>query len=258
MTIFIDDCSGVDVLRGPAELVSSSRKTIAITGAGISVESGIPDFRSPGGLWERFSPEEYAYLGTFLENPEKSWKLFREMGRTLQGKEPNPAHRALAGLEERDLLHAVITQNIDGLHQQAGSRRVIEVHGDHRHLECMQCGLLSVVRDEHMEGADVPRCSTCGFPLKPAVVLFGEPIRAAVEIEEALDGCDILLVVGTSAQVQPVASLPWTVKAGGGTVIEFNLQATPLTDRCTDYFIRGSASTSLAALVERIDRMRAR
>ena len=124
MAFIIEDLSRREALEGPARRLAGSRKAVAITGAGISVESGIPDFRSPGGVWEKFDPYEYAYIDTFLTNPEKSWVLFREIGKILMGKEPNPAHHALAELERKGFLHTLITQNVDRLHQKAGSRNV--------------------------------------------------------------------------------------------------------------------------------------
>lgn len=203
------------VLSDAVSAFKKSRKSAAITGAGISVESGIPDFRSPGGLWTVFSPEEYATIDVFIENPAKAWKLYREMGRTLEGKRPNAAHIALARLEAADRLVGVVTQNVDGLHQSAGSKNVIEVHGNHRNLHCIQCGHLEPAVREHLLGTDVPRC-LCGFPLKPNVVLFGEPVRNLDQILSLLSDCDALLVIGTSAQVYPVAALPANVKASGG------------------------------------------
>jgi NAD-dependent deacetylase len=245
VTVVIDDLSDHSSLAEPAGVLASSRKAVVISGAGISVESGIPDFRSPGGLWEKFDPMEYAYIETFRNDPEKAWQLFREVGRTLAGKVPNRAHYVLAELEERGLLHALITQNIDGLHQAAGSRNIIEVHGDHSHLECLECRHSIPSEDRHYDPGDVPKCERCGYNLKPAVVLFGEAIRGVDRIEEALDGCDVILTVGTSAQVQPVASLPWQVKTRGGVVIEFDLTDTQLTGSCSDYFVKGNASETL-------------
>ncbi len=250
MTIVVDDLSNSELLREPAKSILWSRKAVALTGAGISVESGIPDFRSPGGLWEIFDPGEYAHIETFIRNPEKSWRLFREVGRTLMGKVPNPAHTALATLEQKGILHSVITQNIDGLHQQAGSKEVIEVHGDHARLECIRCNTTIPVTDQHILEEEVPSCRHCGFQLKPAVVLFGEAIKGVEMIRETLNDCDVLIVVGTSAQVQPVAALPWTVKSSGGMVIEFNLESTALTGMCSDYLLKGTASSSLGRLVE--------
>ena len=236
-----------------------SKKSVAITGAGISVESGIPDFRSPGGLWTIFSPDEYATAEVFIENPAKAWRLFREMGRTLKGKKPNPAHIALAQLEQAGKLAGVVTQNVDSLHQDAESRNVIEVHGDHRNLHCIRCGHLEPVREEHLSGTDVPRCG-CGFALKPNVVLFGEQVRSFEEILSLLSECDALLVVGTSCQVYPVAALPATVKASGGTIFEFNKTQTALSrgemglssffaSVQSDFLFEGNASLTVSSFV---------
>jgi len=229
---------------------------VALTGAGISVESGIPDFRSPGGLWEVFDPAIYATIDTFLTDPGRSWELFLAVGETLKGKEPNDAHLSLARLEKSGRVRAVITQNIDGLHQKAGSMNVIEVHGDHRSLHCLKCGRLypadpdagAVGRAEipsGSEGFDTPACERCRFPLKPNVVLFGEAVRHIDLAIKALRACDALLVIGTSAQVYPVASFPHAVKERGGTILEFNVEETPLTRTITDYFLQGKASRTL-------------
>ncbi|HEY5997831.1 MAG TPA: NAD-dependent deacylase [bacterium] len=215
-------------LAAAATRLRAARFAVALTGAGISVESGIPDFRSPGGLWSVFRPEEYATIEAFRRDPAKAWRLYRALGETLAGREPNDAHRALAALEEAGLLRLVITQNIDGLHQAAGSRAVIEMHGDHRRLQCPRCGHLEDVRPERF-AEPVPACPACAAPLKPNVVLFGEPVRDLDLIEAAVARCDLLLVVGTSAQVYPAAGIPAAVRARGGVVIEFNREETPLT-----------------------------
>jgi len=251
------------------EKFREARRPAALTGAGISVESGIPDFRSPDGLWAIFSPEEYATLDVFLGEPEKAWKLYRAIGESLEGKEPNPAHHALADLERAGRLFGIVTQNVDGLHQAAGSRKVVEIHGDHQHLQCLNCGDLEEVTAEHYTGVEIPRCRRCDSPLKPNVVLFGEGVRGFDEIEAILDDCDLLLVVGTSAQVYPAAGLPGLVKGQGGLIYEFNLSETDLTrgDAAggafgnflfasgatgkTDFFFRGKASETLPLLAER-------
>jgi NAD-dependent deacetylase len=222
----------------------------ALTGAGISVESGIPDFRSPGGLWSVFDPAEYATLTTFRRNPEKAWCLYRALGRTLEGRRPNPAHEALAALETAGLLKLVVTQNVDGLHQAAGSQQVIEIHGDHRRLQCLACGHLEAVAAVHLESDTVPLCPHCTSPLKPNVVLFEEPVRGLAEIEAALRRCDVLLVVGTSGLVWPAAGLPEMVRRRGGRVIEFNLGSTDLTENgSVDYHFAGEAGTTLTRFV---------
>ena len=245
---------GVDEehLQEAVEAFTVSGSTAALTGAGISVESGIPDFRSPGGLWTEFAPDEYATLDVFLRDPAKAWRLYRTLGRTLVGKRPNPTHAALARLEAAGRLDTVVTQNVDGLHQAAGSRSVIELHGDHHHLQCLQCGWLGPVEPEILEERkevteDIPRCPQCHFALKPNVVLFGEDVREMDTAAEALRRCDLLLVVGTSAQVYPAAGLPAVVKEHGGLIFEFNTEETDLTRGITGAGLFGLFATASAA-----------
>lgn len=228
-------------------LLTSSRNAIALTGAGISVGSGIPDFRSPGGLWSIYSPDEYATLEVFLYNPEKAWKLYRELGRGLIGKKPNAAHMALAEFEQNRILNGVITQNIDNLHQLAGNQYVFEIHGDHQHLHCIDCGYVEPVEERHYQMKDVPRCEECQTPLKPNIVLFGEAVRKLDEIQMVVQHCDLLLVIGTSAQVYPAAGLPSMVKANGGMIFEFNLEPA-LGQGITDFFFEGDLGRSLPGL----------
>ncbi len=214
-------------LARAAEALAGAAHPVALTGAGISVESGIPDFRSPDGLWTDFPPEDYATIEVFLTEPEKSWQLFRALGKTIEGCEPNAAHRALAALERAGRLDAVITQNVDGLHQAAGSREVLEVHGNHRTLHCVACpGGTRPFEPGLLEPGPVPYCPACDRALKPSVVLFGEDIHEAEAISGRIQSCDVLLVIGTSAQVYPVAGFPAAVLASGGTVIEMNLERT--------------------------------
>jgi len=238
----------------------------ALTGAGISVESGIPDFRSPGGLWSIFAPEEFATIDTFLESPEKAWRLYRALGRSIEGKAPNAAHLALARLEDAGRLHGIVTQNVDGLHAAAGSRRIFEVHGDHRRLQCLACGRLEPFHPDHLDEGPPPVCPACTRPLKPNVVLFGEAVRDLDAIHAFLDGCDALLVVGTSAQVYPVADLPLRVARRGGTIFEFNLEETPLSrgevfgvwglgggaGAGTDFFFPGPAGGTLRRFADAV------
>ena len=241
-------------LEAAAEAIAGARKTVALTGAGISVESGVPDFRSPGGLWEVFAPMEYATLSCFLRDPYKAWRLYRALGETLQGKTFNPAHAALADLEERGELAGIITQNIDGFHQAAGNRVVLEIHGSHSDLECLKCHAREPFLDQHLQPGPVPRCGRCRSPMKPSIVLFEEMPRALREIEELLTGCDLLLVVGTSAQVAPACLLPRDVLGRGGRLLEFNIEATELTLRGLGpggRFIVGPAATTLPELARR-------
>ncbi len=231
---------------------------VALTGAGISVASGIADFRSKGGLWSRFSPEEYATLQVFLENPEKAWELYRTLGRELLNKKPNRAHVILAELEKRNLLAGIVTQNVDNLHQAAGSRNVLEIHGDHNHLHCLQCGDRIKVRADHFTKSHIPRCSLCDYPLKPNIVLFGEQVHNLDSIQELIRSCDLLLVIGTSAQVYPAATLPHTVKQQGGLVFEFNREQTLSSSGLSghsplsDYFFHGDLGVTLPLFGEAV------
>lgn len=224
--------------------LTSSRNAIALTGAGISVGSGIPDFRSEGGLWSIYAPEEYATLDVFLSTPDKAWQLYRELGRGLLGKKPNAAHDALAEFERHKILNGIITQNIDNLHQLAGSRYVFEIHGDHQHLHCLDCGYIEPVEERHYLLKGVPLCQGCQSPLKPNIVLFGEAVRKLDEIHMVVQHCDLLMVIGTSAQVYPAAGLPTLVKANGGAIFEFNLEPT-LGPGLTDFFFEGDLAVSL-------------
>jgi len=240
-----------DALDEAAELYRQARYPVALTGAGISVESGIPDFRSDGGLWTVFRPEEYATIEAFTRSPEKAWRLYRALSAGLIDKQPGPAHTALAQLEAADELEAIITQNIDGLHSRAGSQRVLQVHGEHQNLHCLACGFLRPFRQSDLEDGPPPACSKCGYPLKPNIVLFGEMVREMPKIDEFLALCDLLLVIGTSAQVYPVASFPYMVHRQGGLIYEFNMAPTPLT-HSADFFFEGKAGTSLPALAKAV------
>lgn len=226
----------------------------ALTGAGISVASGIPDFRSPRGLWSRFDPMEYATIEAFRADPEKVWRFLRELERIVRGARPNAAHRALAALEEQGWLEGIATQNVDGLHQAAGSRRVIELHGSGRALVCLGCGRRYPAAERAGLG-DPPRCR-CGRILKPDAVLFGEmlPLGAYERALALVRGVPVLLVIGTSAAVYPVAELPREARAAGALVCEFNLEPTELTGGVAQLTIRGPADRTLPALLEAVAR----
>jgi len=216
-----------------AELLGSADRVLALTGAGISVPSGIPDFRSPGtGLWSNVDPMEVAHIEVFKRDPARFWQFYGHRFAALRGKRPNGAHRALVELERRGVLEAVVTQNIDGLHRVAGTRDLIEVHGSIGTSSCLSCGArfeLPEVRTRLERAADaVPRCD-CGAPLKPDVVLFGELLpeaqlaRASAFAAEA----DVLLCVGSSLEVYPVAQLPRITLAAGGSVALVTIGPTP-------------------------------
>ncbi len=208
-----------------AAILREAGNVVVLTGAGISVESGIPDFRSAGGLWEEFPPEDYATVEALRRDPERVWEFFRALGRGLVEPRPNPAHDALARLEQEGHVHAVVTQNIDGLHRRAGSRRVIEVHGSHHELRCEGCAARRPFGLADLEPGPAPTCEACSGLLRPDVVLFGEPVDAIDEAIALVEGCDCLWVIGTSALVYPVAGLPALVQARGGAVIDCNVEA---------------------------------
>ncbi|MFH1597015.1 MAG: NAD-dependent deacylase [Pseudomonadota bacterium] len=224
-----------------AAVLRQHRRIVAFTGAGISVESGIPDFRSPDGLWSRFDPMEYAHIQAFHANPVKVWLLLREMDETIARARPNPAHLALAQLEAKGLLLGLITQNVDNLHQAAGSKRVVEYHGNAHRFICHTC------KGQHpretLDFSRTPLYCRCGGLIRPDVVFFGEQIPAGAqeEAEELARACDLLLVIGTSGEVAPASYLPYIAKEGGAVIVENNLTPTRLTDTLTDHFLPGKA-----------------
>lgn len=239
-----------------AAVIKKSKALIALTGAGHSVESGIPDFRSPGGLWDRFDPMEYAHIDSFRRNPEKVWELVFALRKITDNAKPNAGHNALARLEEIGLLKAVITQNIDNLHQAAGNKNVIEFHGNASVLECLDCGS-SYRSDEIKIENKAPLCLKCGRILKPGFIFFGEmiPRDALLNSEQLAGASDAILVVGTSAVVHPAAGIPYRAKQNGATVIELNLERTVLTSSITDIFLQGNIITTLPRLVKIVESM---
>jgi NAD-dependent deacetylase len=208
-----------------AELIRESSCTVALTGAGISVPSGIPDFRTPGeGLWEKVDPMEVAHIDAFRSDPARFWSFYRPRLHSLGDIEPNDAHRTLAELESRGLLEAVITQNIDMLHLKAGSERVSEVHGSIRSGTCQECGAEFSLEqmDELFDERGVAICEECSGHVKPDVVLFGEllPADAMAEAEALASRAELMLCIGSSLEVYPVAGLPSiTIRSGGGIAV---------------------------------------
>jgi len=224
-----------------AELILQSRNVVALTGAGISVESGIPDFRSAGGLWSRFDPLEYATIHAFRKNPAKVWELLQEMDRIITAARPNPAHLALAELEAQGKLLGVITQNVDNLHQAAGSQKVVEYHGNAHRFVCDTCR--GQYPRETLDFEQTPLYCHCGGLIRPDVVFFCEPIPPAAreEAEDLASSCDLLLIIGTSGEVSPANYLPQIAKDHGALIVENNLEPTRLTRTVTDYFLPGKA-----------------
>jgi NAD-dependent deacetylase len=219
-----------------AELIRDAGSVVALTGAGISVPSGIPDFRSPGtGIWENVDPMEVAHIDAWRRDPEAFWGFYGTRFHALEGKQPNAAHRVLAELERRGHLDAVVTQNIDRLHGAAGTERLIEVHGTIATSSCLACGArypLAEVRARlEADAAGVP-CCDCSSPLKPDVVLFGEmlPLGAMEEATALAAGADVLLCVGSSLEVWPVAGLAEVTARSGGAVAIVTQGPTPFDD----------------------------
>jgi NAD-dependent deacetylase len=233
-----------------ADLIRRHPRVVALTGAGISVESGIPDFRSKGGLWERFDPLEYASIQAFRRHPAKVWQLLKEMDETITHARPNPAHYALAELEAKGYLTGIITQNVDNLHQAAGSKRVVEYHGNALRFVCDKC------RGHHpretLDFSHPPLYCLCGGLIRPDVVFFGEaiPPAAQTEAEDLAQHCDLLLVIGTSGEVAPASYIPAIAKEWQALIVENNLQPTRLTYTLAHHFLPGSAGKLLPLVLQ--------
>jgi NAD-dependent deacetylase len=241
-----------------ADLLAGARHAVVLTGAGVSTESGIPDFRSRGGTWTENDPMKVATLSVFLTEPERFWAFHRPRIDMLRGHDPNPAHEAVAELERRGIVKAVITQNIDRLHARAGSKELIEVHGSLDRGVCLRCDA-RISGDELVARADdaddgVPRCTQCGFPMKSGVILFGEPLPADA-IEAAFDHArraDVMLVIGSSLVVAPVSQLPGITLDNGGTLAILTESETPWDDRAR-VRLHGRAGVQMAEVVAALD-----
>ncbi|MGE0712107.1 MAG: NAD-dependent protein deacylase [Planctomycetota bacterium] len=238
-------------IYGVRDALLESKRAIAFTGAGVSVASGIPDFRSREGIWARYPPEEFGTIEAFVADPVRWWEFFRALATSFAAVAPNPAHQALAELERLGCLQTVVTQNIDRLHQRAGSAHVIELHGSSERLKCLTCE--KVIPTPAPQEGPLPRCQTCAEVLKPDVVLFGEllPLAPLEEAQALARGSDLCLVVGTSAVVYPAASIPELVQRHGGTVCQINRETTDLTHLgYVRWFVQGDAEEVLPRLVE--------
>jgi NAD-dependent deacetylase len=242
-----------DQLDALAWELAKRRTVVALTGAGISVDSGIPDFRSRGGLWERFDPMEYATIEAFEADPHRVWRMFAELQALVVNARPNPGHLALSRLEHAGVLEGIVTQNVDNLHQEAGSREVVEFHGNGSRLRCLRCDALVDPPAGWAPAAGPPLCG-CGRALKPDVVLFGEaiPPEALVRAAELAERCRAMLIVGTSATVAPASLLPLVAKRNGALLVEVNLGPTEITDLC-DVALHEGASSCLPLLADRVD-----
>jgi len=251
--MIIDPSMLSDPIERAADILSRAKSVVALTGAGISVESGIPPFRGKGGLWERMDPMEVAHIDAFMENPGRVWNLLiKDMKTVLDKARPNRAHTGLVDLERLGKLATVITQNVDGLHQAAGSGDVIEFHGNFAWQRCMECG--QIRRTAEVDLARIPPQCDCGGILRPDCVFFGEmiPTEAMVRSQQISSGCDVMLVVGTSATVQPAASMPFIARDNGARIIEINPEPSPLTGRISNLPLMGDAGRIMPQLVEAV------
>lgn len=244
-----------DPLGRAARLVAGARRIVALTGAGISTESGVPDFRGAAGMWSRYDPEMFSYPNYVRDADARRayWRWSREFWPTVEAARPNAAHAALAALERAGRLRCVVTQNVDGLHAAAGSRDVVEIHGNGTRVRCLSCGEerpRGEIQARLALGEDDPRCASCGGILKTCAVLFGEPMPAG-PTSRAFDeasSCDLLLAVGSSLVVNPAARLVPTAKQAGAAVVIVNLERT-VYDPIADVTVRGTAGDALAAIV---------
>jgi NAD-dependent deacetylase len=241
-------------LERARRLVAQSRRAVAFTGAGVSTASGIPDFRSPGGVWSRYRPVSFQDFLASDAGRRRYWEYKRAMHGAFAGARPNAAHVALARLESQGRLEAVVTQNVDGLHQDAGSRRVVELHGTNRRVECLRCGH-GLPADDVFPGLQgdsfpIPTCGACGGWLKPATISFGQNLLPQV-IEEAFElarSCDLMIVLGSSLVVYPAAAVPEAAAETGAALVIVNNEPTPLDARAT--VVRGAVEEVVPALAD--------
>ncbi|MBD3256101.1 MAG: NAD-dependent protein deacylase [Candidatus Lokiarchaeota archaeon] len=249
-------------IKQAAKLILDAEHVIVLTGAGVSTESGIPDFRGEGGIWEKYKPEIYGNIQAFLKDPSKFWQMAEKVAPKLFSAEPNPGHAALAELEDLDLINAVITQNIDELHQKAGSVIVYEVHGNINRFNCFGCRASytkkQVMRKLKKEKKYPPVCDMCGAPLKPSVVLFGEslPTFEIYQSQALAEKSDVMLIAGSSLSVAPVSELPNYTLSAGGKLIIVNDRPTHMDERA-EIVIRHKTGTVLPLIVEEIKKLKA-
>lgn len=240
------------LIKKAAQAILQAGSVVAFTGAGISVESGIPPFRGENGIWNQVDSSTLE-LNYFLEHPTESWKVIRELFYKFFGNaKSNDAHIALADLEELGFLKAIITQNIDNLHQQAGSKQVFEFHGNSQQLLCLACLEKYKAHELNLED-NPPRCS-CGGLIKPDFIFFGEgiPPDAYQNSLQSASQCDVMLIVGSTGEVMPAAQMPWLAKQNGALVIEVNTEKSNFTNRLTDLFLQGKATEIMIALLQEI------
>ena len=243
-----------DRLQQAAEILKNSKHTVAFTGAGISVESGIPPFRGSNGLWSKYDPIVLD-IGYFHKNTNEAWKVIRELFYDFFGKAvPNAGHQVLAKWENEGLIKSVITQNIDNLHQEAGSKTVYEFHGTASTILCLSCGAKYPSGQVEMQVLP-PKCPKCDGILKPDYIFFGEgiPEEANIKSFEEADKCDVFIIVGTTGEVMPASMLPHTAKKNGAKIIEINPDASHFTHQLTDVHLKGKAGEVLPLLDKQLN-----
>lgn len=228
--------------------LGAARRIAVLTGAGVSAESGVPTFRGPGGLWRTHRPEELATQGAFARDPKLVWEWYDWRRSLIARVDPNPGHGALAALEDRSPEFTLVTQNVDGLHERAGSRRVQRLHGSIWRVRCTECG--AETTDDRVPLPEIPPRCGCGALVRPGVVWFGEPLPASewMAAERAAKTCDLFIVVGTSAQVYPAAALIPMAAQAGARIIEINMEDTPLSG-VVGLSLRGKAGEILPQLI---------
>ena len=262
--IYINGASMRDQIEQIAQWMTTSKRIVVFTGAGLSTESGIPDFRSPGGVWDRYNPEDF-YFQNFLASEasrEKYWQMATEMYEPMKKAQPNLAHLAIAELEKLGNLDCVITQNIDGLHFKAGNseEKVIQLHGTAMAVSCLNCGKKfdrEGIQERFQKTKKVPYCDDCNGPLKPATISFGQPMpeRETQEAYHRSSLCDLFIVIGSSLVVQPAASMPLVAKRNAAKLVIINRDPTPYDDMA-DMVIHGQAGPTMAAILEKVKIMR--
>ena len=250
---FTPDKSISDKAEKVRRMLDAAQRVVAFTGAGVSAESGIPTYRGAGGMWSKYDPEKYASIEYFRRDPKYYWSFFLECRHDLMANaEPNLSHYALAELERRGKLSAIVTQNIDGLHTRAGSSRVLELHGNTTRFYCLSCGKqFSLNQAWEMANVKTPvRCDDCNGIVRPDVVMFGEmlPERTVIEAEQETVSCDLMLVIGSSLVVYPAANLPYQAKSAGAKLVIINIDPTPL-DSLADLVIHHPAANLMAQAV---------
>lgn len=253
--MFLRKKDNAEELVRTAGLISQSNHLVALTGAGCSTESGIPDFRSPGGLWKKYDPAVYADYSYFLKDPSRFWEMSVELLPLLENALPNAAHLALAKLEKGNILKTIITQNIDDLHQKAGSSKVIELHGSYRAAACLTCERdVSLDEMKRLLNKPYPECPYCRGTLKPKVILFGEALDPDILRQATIEAgkADLLLIIGTGLEIYPASFVPSVTKQHGGKLILINNERVSRPHKA-DIFLQGKAAEILPEILSLVN-----